>query len=95
MNSQAHVTTNKNERGEWGRLGWYENEEGMSITGCAPQTVILSFWFHSSKNMLTSAVSWEFGEYKRNKYTDFRRKSGKLVIHIKDDHYINWKNAQI
>ncbi len=27
--------------------------------------------------------------------TDFSRKSGKLVIQIKDDYYINWKNARI
>ncbi len=29
------------------------------------------------------------------KYADFSRKAGKLVIQIKDDYYINWKNAQI
>ncbi len=26
---------------------------------------------------------------------DFSHKSGKLAIHVKDDYYINWKNAQI
>ncbi len=29
------------------------------------------------------------------KYADFSRKSGKLVIQIKDNYYINWKNVII
>ncbi len=32
---------------------------------------------------------------KNKKYTNFRCKLGKLAIQIKDDYYINWKNAQI
>ncbi len=32
---------------------------------------------------------------KIKKYTNFGCKSGKLAIQIKDNCYINWKNAQI
>ncbi len=34
-------------------------------------------------------------QIKSRKYATFSRKSGKLAIQIKDDYYINWKNAQI
>ncbi len=31
----------------------------------------------------------------KKKYAGFRCKSGKLTLQIKDDYYINWRNAQI
>ncbi len=37
----------------------------------------------------------EIWRIKSKKYADFSRKSGKLTNQIKDDYYINWKNAKI
>ncbi len=31
----------------------------------------------------------------KKQHVDFSRKSEKLAIQIKDDYYINWKNAKI
>ncbi len=40
--------------------------------------------------MSIPTVSWEF-----DAYTNFRQESGKLMIQIKDDYYINWKTGEI
>ncbi len=48
----------------------------------------LFFWLYQ-KNTAILAISWEFGG------SDLSYKLGKLVIQIKDDYYINWKNTKI
>ncbi len=51
----------------------------------------LFFKFYSSAKYIDKS---EIRSIKSKKYTDFSRKSGKLAVRIKDDYYINWKNAQ-
>ncbi len=45
------------------------------------------------KKIFDSSHKLGIRRIKLKKYADFRTKSGKLAIQIKDDYYINWKKT--
>ncbi len=62
--------------------------EGAGPHAPHPSTLFIFVWFYSLKKS-----DCDF-DYKLG-ICDFIRKSGKLAIQIKDNYYINWKNAKI